>query len=122
MGINQISLNTVYNDNAYKAHIKDAGNFIKDADERSIVLDYETWYDFKIELIVLDASSGAGKIKISLSKSGETLTSIYESDVTISSASKVPTQVRIQRTSSQAATSIYFDDTIFYGQKVAVAE
>lgn len=115
-GINRITLNTVYNDNAFKAHIKDAGSFVTDADGNKVVLDFETWYDFKIEYTVLNSVTGAGKITISLAKCGEALATVYEANVTVTSGSKIPTQIRLQREKDQATTAIYFDDMLFFGE------
>ena len=115
-GPSQITLNTVYNDNALKAFVKYNTTFATYADSSKVVLDYGAWYDFQIELIITDNSTGAAKIKISVAKSGEDLVSIFEQDVTITSGTKAPTQVRIQRTSGTANTAVYFDDVILYGK------
>ena len=117
-GLSQITLNTVYNDNSFNAFVKHGSAFLTDAEENKVVLNYETWYDFQVELIVLDNETGAAKVVVSVAGAGEELLKILELDATITSTAKAPTSMRIQRTASTANTAVYIDDTILMGKKI----
>lgn len=120
-GPSNITLNTVNNDNAYKAFIKYGTTFATDTDGNKVVLDSETWYDLKITLEVTDASTGACKYTIYVAKSGEELVKVLETDATITSGSKTPAYVRLyaeQASSSQQNTAVYYDDVQLIGELI----